>query len=112
MRVGLKNRVELKDVFCWTDSEVALCWINGKEKSWAHWVENRVVAIRKVVDRTKWNFVKGELNPADIPTRLSSNLVESFSGCWFGGPVMLSGEDFGSCAGRSDELSLVGRAGA
>ena len=61
------------------------------------------------MDRTKWNFVKGELNPADIPTRLSSNLVECFSGCWFEGPVMLWSQDVGSCVGRSDEISLVGR---
>ncbi len=107
--VGLQNRIQLEDIFCWTDSEVALCWINGKEKSWEPWVENKVVAIRKVVDRTKWNFVKGELNPADIPTKLSSNLVECFSGCWFDGPVMLSSQVVESHAGRGDEISLVGR---
>ena len=27
--------------------------VKGKEKSWEAWVENRVVAIRKVVDREK-----------------------------------------------------------
>ncbi len=52
-------------------------------------MEHRVVAIRKMIDRGRWNFVKGELNPADIPTRVSSNLIECFSGCWFGGPSML-----------------------
>ena len=43
-------------------------------------MENRVITIRGVVDRNRWNFVKGELNPADIPTRVSSNVIESFSG--------------------------------
>ena len=37
--------------FCWSDSEVTLCWIRGKKRSWEPWVENRVVAIRKVVER-------------------------------------------------------------
>ena len=66
---GIRGRINLNDIFCWSDSEVALCWIRGKERSWEPWVENRVVAIRKVVERERWNFVKGELNPADIPTR-------------------------------------------
>ena len=108
--VGLQNRIQLEDIFCWTDSEVALCWINGKEKSWEPWVENRVVAIRKVVDWTKWNFVKGELNPADIKTyRLSSNLGECFSGCWCDGPVMLWSRVVECHAGRGDEISLFRR---
>lgn len=37
--------------------EIALCWINGKEKSWKLWVENRVVAVKKVVGREKLQFV-------------------------------------------------------
>ena len=61
-----------------------------KEKSWEPWIETRVVAIRKVVDREKLHFVKGEVNPAeDNPTRLSSSLKEGFSGCRFRGPLML-----------------------
>ena len=83
------NRIKYDDVYCWSDSEIALAWIRGKEKCWELWVENRVVAIRKVVDRNRWNFVKGEHNPADIPTRVSSNLIECFSGSWFSGPLML-----------------------
>ena len=76
------------------------------------WIDNRVVAIRKVVDREKWHFVRGEVNPADIPTRLSSNLKDSFSGCWFKGPLMLWSQELevdrvkASCG---NEIFLVGR---
>nr|XP_047139071.1 uncharacterized protein LOC100199492 [Hydra vulgaris] len=66
----LKGRVHFKDVSCWCDSEVALYWIKGRERTWKPWVENRVNAIRKVVDREKWNHISGELNPADFPTRI------------------------------------------
>ncbi len=45
-------------------------------------------------------FVREEINPADVPTRISSNLNECFDGCWFSGPSILlsqhlesSGED-------------------
>ena len=86
----MNGRIEVDDVYCWLDSKVALCWIKGKEKSWKAWVENRVVSIRSVVGRDKWYFVKGEINPADVPTRISSNLNECFDGCWFSGPFLLS----------------------
>ena len=41
----------IDNCFCWTDSEVAVCWIKGKRKSWTFWIENRVLTVRKVVDR-------------------------------------------------------------
>jgi len=86
---GLKNRVVVQNVVCWSDSQVSLAWIKGKEKKWKPWVENRVVSIRKVVDRNKWYFVKGELNPADIPTRISKGLVDCFDDSWLSGPSFL-----------------------
>ncbi|XP_065678999.1 uncharacterized protein LOC100199492 [Hydra vulgaris] len=82
----LKGRVHFKDVSCWCDSEVALYWIKGRERTWKPWVENRVNAIRKVVDREKWNHISGELNPADFPTRIS-NFVNF--GHWLKGPEFL-----------------------
>ena len=91
-------------IYCWSDSEIALAWIRGKERSWEPWVENRVITIRGVVDPNRWNFVKGELNPADIPTKVSSNVIESFSGSWFQGPSMLKLDvvDVNSLSGRVD----------
>ena len=70
------------------------------------------MAIRKVVDREKWRFVKGEVNPADIPTRLSSGLKECFLGCWFRGPSMLWSQELEVDrvkAGCVDKNSSVGR---
>jgi hypothetical protein len=58
-----------------------------------------VVAIRKVVARDQWKFIKGELNPADVPTRISSNLVECFSGS---GHAMLLSTPFESADSSSD----------
>ena len=86
---GIKGRIKLDKIVCWSDSQVALCWIRGKEKSWEPWVENRVVSIRNVVDRDSWRFVKGEVNPADVPTRISSNLHECFAGSDVGFLVLL-----------------------
>ena len=54
---------------------------------------------------------KGELNPADIPTRISSNLLECFAGCWFTGPpglctLPVCGNEI-SCGGKVDEEVVV-----
>ena len=102
--VGSNNRIKYDDIYCWSDSEIALAWIRGKERSWEPWVENRVITIQAVADRNRWNFVKGELNPADIPTRVSSNVIESFSWSWFQGPSMLKLDvvDVNSLSGRVD----------
>ncbi len=42
-------------------------------------MENRLIAIRKFVDRCNWNFVKGRDFPADGPTSMVSN----FNGIFF-----------------------------
>ncbi|CAB4013065.1 Hypothetical predicted protein [Paramuricea clavata] len=109
---SLGNRVNIQNILCWCDSEVALSWTRGKEKSWKPWIEN--VEIRKVVDRSGWKYVKSEENPADVPTRMSSDLSQSFAGCWFQGPSFLlspaafSEETVDACA---CENPLVGRTG-
>lgn len=81
------------DVFCWTDSEVALCWLKGNLKCWRPWVENRVVKVRKIVKKERWNHVSGKLNPADIATRLKAfdSVLEK---PWFCGPEFLYDTDF------------------
>lgn len=73
------------DLFCWSDSKVALYWIRGKEKNWKPWVENRAVKIRRIVDREKWFHVAGCLNPADIPTRK----CDEYMSAWLNGPDFL-----------------------
>ena len=65
---GVAGLIDVGNIYCWSDSKVALCWIQGKEKSWKALVENRVVSIRSVVGRDRWCFVNGEINPADVPT--------------------------------------------
>lgn len=68
VKVVFENKVPLDSIKCWSDSQVALCWLKGKSKSWKPWVENRVVSIRKVVDCDDWAYISGKDNPADIPT--------------------------------------------
>ena len=103
--VALKDRVSVENMVFWSDSQVSLAWIIRKEKRWKPWVENRVVEFRKVVACENWKFVKGELNPADIPTRLSKYLIECFSSSWFSGPSSL--RDFAVETFQIDEGSSM-----
>ena len=49
------------------DSEIALAWIRGKERSWKVGSRKVVgVTIRKKVDGACWKYVKSAENPADI----------------------------------------------
>ena len=52
--VALKGCVFIDSVYCWSDSEVALCWVKGKEKCWKPWVENRVVSIKSSIGKDSW----------------------------------------------------------
>jgi len=67
---AMDGRLEISKIFCWTDSQVALYWIKGREKDWKPWIGNRVVRIREVVSLEDWKHVHGQLNPADIPKLL------------------------------------------
>ena len=50
IRRAISSRIKIDSTHCWTDSKVALRWINSNRKMWKPWVENRVVEIKKVVD--------------------------------------------------------------
>ena len=53
IKKAIRLRVLIGDTYCWTDSDVVLCWIKGKEKCWKPWVENRVVSVRGIVHRER-----------------------------------------------------------
>ena len=84
--VAFKGRVFIDSVYCWSDYEVALCWVKGKEKYWKPWVENRVVSIRNIIDKDSWYHISGVNNPADIPNRVCK--INDFER-WFNGPQFL-----------------------
>ena len=102
--VALKGRVFIDSVYCWSDSEVALCWVKGKEKFWKPWVENRVVTIRNIIDKDSCYHISGVNNPADIPTRACK--INDFER-WFNGPQFLYTDIDVSKFDVGDRLKLV-----
>ena len=62
----------MADPRCYTDSQVALCWIKHEEREWKQFVQNHVTAIRRLVPSEHWKHCSGISNPADIPSRGTS----------------------------------------
>ena len=59
-------RLQLK---CYTDSQVALYWIQGVEREWKPFVQNRMTEIRQLTAPTCWAHLPGASNPAYLPSR-------------------------------------------
>ena len=66
---ALQTVVKVKLGLCFTDSKVALYWIQGESKEWKQFVHNRVTEIRQLVPAANWSHCPGRDNPADIPSR-------------------------------------------
>ena len=89
VRNNLQHQMTLLDVRCYTDSQVALYWIRGKDKEWKPFVQNRVREIRRNVHPDLWGHFPGKSNPADLPSRGLSILELSVSQLWRAGPERL-----------------------
>ena len=89
--VTVRNSLELVgnvETFLWTDSTVALCWINN-HKPWKQFVSSRVDEICKHTSDCQWRHCPGHLNPADMPSHglLGNELFNNEP--WWNGPTFL-----------------------
>jgi len=86
---ALKPVVKVQLGLCFTDSKVALYWVQGECKDWKPFVHNRVTEIRQLVPAVKWSHCPGKDNPADLPSRgISPRELES-NQAWLHGPQWL-----------------------
>ena len=91
-----------------TDSQVALHWINNSEKPLKQWVRNRVIEILRFTQKTQWKYVQSGDMIADLGTRkgaivkdvdISSDWINGFS--W----MQLNTTQFPMCS--AEELKLT-----
>lgn len=83
---SLRVCLQMESPLCYTDSQVTLCWINGRNKDWKPFVQNRNMqtCTNHLMESLPW---KG--NPADLPScgllpeELSDNSL------WFMAPSLL-----------------------
>ena len=87
---SLDTQLPLSQPRCFTDSMVTFYWIQGVEKEWKLFVQNRVNEIRKLVPVDCWNHCSGKSNPADIPSRGLTPLELSVNMLWRHGPSALN----------------------
>ena len=68
---AVKMELEIKNVFCFTDSQVSLAWIRNEDKEMKQFVQNRLIEIRRNVPAINWYYCKTSDNPADLITRIN-----------------------------------------
>ena len=90
---AVKSEVSLKDIICWTDSQIAIWWIKQSEKVWNLWVQNCVEKIRNLVLARKWFYVMTNVNPVDIGTRSRLLSTIAFDLWWKGPKFLLCGRE-------------------
>ena len=76
--------------WCWTDSAVALAWIQSDPYQWKPFVGNRVAEIQDLISPTQWRHCPGKDNPADLVTRGISAEELLNSQFWLKGPAFLT----------------------
>ena len=101
IHTALESELLLGDPVCFSDSKVALFWIQGINHEWKQFVENRVTTIRSLVKPQHWKHCPGKENPADIPSRGLSALDLANTPLWLDGPSWLRSHE-----GLPEELAL------
>lgn len=87
LRLEFNDVFKIDDEFLWTDSSVALAWINQAPRVGGVFVANRVEEIAAVGG--VWSWVPIDENPADLPTRGMTIAQLSGSKLWWNGPEWL-----------------------
>lgn len=82
---------EMKNIFCWTDSQIVIQWLKKTSVSLKTFVANRVANIQTMSEKyeVKWNWIAGPQNPADLISRGSTILEILQENKWWKGPEWL-----------------------
>lgn len=72
-------------MFLWSDSTIALSWMNSFSRKWSAFVANRVGEIQRLTNPSDWRHVAFHNNPADMLSRglLPNELIGSSYGIDF-----------------------------
>lgn len=95
LAVSLKNKLATStvckgaDVYYWTDSEIALCWLQKEPSRLKVFVANRVAKIQRNTPIERWSHVRSEHNPADLLSRGMSAKDLLKAQLWWQGPAFI-----------------------
>ena len=83
-------QIPMCDTYAWTDSTIAIDWLNGNPRRLKTFVGNRVSHIINLIPPDRWNHVSGGDNPADCASRGLFPLALINHDMWWDGPPWLS----------------------
>ncbi|XP_044747143.1 uncharacterized protein LOC123308514 [Coccinella septempunctata] len=83
---------KIDNTYYWSDSSIALAWINTESHQLKTFVANRVTEIQQFSNKNQWGHVPSESNPADIISRGINPKELMECKLWWNGPVWLSRE--------------------
>lgn len=73
-------------IHAYTDSQIVLSWINSHPSRWKTFIANRTSQILEKTKPEQWNYIKSEINPADVASKgVLPEAMASFS-LWWNGP--------------------------
>ncbi|XP_017470374.1 PREDICTED: uncharacterized protein LOC108362054 [Rhagoletis zephyria] len=79
-------------LYAWTDSMVALAWLQSNPSRWAVFVANRVADVQEVLPASHWRHVASEHNPADCASRgITPSQLLAHPLWWHGPPWLREG---------------------
>lgn len=79
-------------IYCWSDSQIVLQWLNKSSSTLKTYVANRVANIQTKSDNLnfKWNWISGNENPADLISRGTTIGELRGETKWWKGPTWLN----------------------
>ena len=63
---GICDDIEVKDILCWSNSQISLAWIKDINSEFKTFIQNRLMVIRNNVHPDNWKYCTTNENPADI----------------------------------------------
>jgi len=87
-------KITINESYLWTDSSIALTWIQGPPKEWKTFVGNRVAHFQEETASASWKHLPSQSNPADLISRGIEPTTLSTSTLWWKGTHWLSQEPF------------------
>ncbi|GFX13384.1 integrase catalytic domain-containing protein [Trichonephila clavipes] len=85
-KVKAALKMHINSVNLYSDSTIALSWINSPSNLLKTFVSNRVSLIQQLSRDFQWQHVPSELNPADLSSRGLDVKTLATSELWFNGP--------------------------
>ena len=90
VREALQNILKIDYIYAWTDSSVALAWINGTTKEYRPFVQNWLNEIRKMIPPESWKYCPTQDKPADTASRGATATALMNEARWWRGPTFLT----------------------